>query len=74
VQLSPNADISKIDKINKKGIIKEHGIFSGRWTKEIYYEDELIVDTWVDFAHAYEAYPCPLPSDAYFRSDLKYRV
>lgn len=25
-------------------------------------------------AHAYEKYPCPLQSDAYFRKDLKLRV
>jgi hypothetical protein len=39
VQLPKDVDISNIKKIKKSKKLKEYGLISGRWTKEIYYED-----------------------------------
>lgn len=44
---------------------------SGRWTRQVFFEEELIFDSWKDFPFVCEEYPCPLESNAYYRKDLQ---
>ena len=46
VQLGPDTDLNKFPEIKPKSIVKELGIFSGKWTEVIYFDDELICNLW----------------------------
>lgn len=46
VQLSPDTDISAFPNIVPTKNAKEIGVFSGKWTEVLYYEDDLLFNSW----------------------------
>lgn len=46
VELGPDTDLSKFPNIKPKSIVKEYGVFSGKWTEVLYFDDDHIFDLW----------------------------
>lgn len=74
VRLLPGADYSHFENIPQKFMGEELGTFSGRWTKELYLDEEVVFDCWKDFPYVVKPLPISLQSDSYKREDLRLRV
>ena len=59
-QLDHTSDLSAFPNIKPKTIVKEIGIFSGKWTEFILFEDNMVFDYTKQYPYQPEKYPCPL--------------
>ncbi len=70
VKLRPGFDKERWKNIKKEDIEKEYGMINGRWTGAVYYDDQLLFDTFKVFPHKIEPYIAMLESDVSKRKDL----
>ena len=54
-------------------IEKEYGLLNGRWTGAVFYDDQLLFDTYKTYPHQVEYYHAMLESDVEKRKDLLLR-
>lgn len=65
--------LANFKNIKANQIEKEFGMMTGRLTKNIFYNGELILDVNTEEPHLIEYYSPCLESDGRFRKDLIYR-
>jgi hypothetical protein len=76
VKLKPEVDLSTFPNIkinHAKDVEKEYGLFCGKWTELLLYDDVNVIDYCHDYPYLPEPYPSPLQSDAFYRKDLLLR-
>lgn len=70
LKLKAGFDFSRWKNIKKNDIEKEYGLINGRWTGAVYYDKQLLFDTYKVFPYKIETYIARLQSDSSKRKDL----